>query len=143
MPRQVKGADMATAHWKAGFSGSAQKYRDGVANYQGNPGDVAAQPDRIALYVQRTAEAANSGRFAAALTAPGVGQRWRENALKFGAANMANGAAKGEAKYKARYAALQSYYQRASDAANALPKGDSLGRFTAAFNVMKSAKGAR
>jgi hypothetical protein len=143
MAKRVKDAATMAANWQKGMQQAGAKYTQGIQNYQGNPGDVAAQPDRIALYVQNTAAAASSGRLAAALTAPGAGQRWRDNALKFGAQNLATGAAKGLAKYQARATALHAVYQAASDAANALPKTDSVGRFMAAYNVMKAAKGTR
>lgn len=120
---------------------TGQKYAKGIQSTNVNPMEMAARPEALALYAQRTADSVVSGRRAAKLMAVPV-QRWKDNAANTGAQRLTSGATKAKAKVDAHFQKWAPIYQQASDAARALPKGgmaNAMSRVQAALNVMMSA----
>src|ERR1700737_3502815 len=93
--KQVKPADQITANWIAGMqSGTAQaKYKQGIANFQGNPMALAATDAANAKLLRRVQESISSGKRNASLNAADVGM-WKANAMGVGATNLGAGALK-------------------------------------------------
>jgi hypothetical protein len=135
-------ADMSSA-WTGAMQrpDTAQKYAKGIQGTNVNPMEMAARPEALQLYAQRTSDSVASGRRAAKLMAVPV-QRWKDNAAGTGAQRLTSGAVKAKSKVDAHFQKWAPIYQQASDAARALPKGgqaNALARVSAALNVLMSA----
>jgi hypothetical protein len=142
--KQVKPADQITANWVAGMqSPNAQnKYKQGIANYQGNPMAQAASPAALDKYVRHVQESVASGKRAASLNAADPAL-WKTNAMTVGAPGLGAGALKKKAKHAKRMQGWQPIYQQASNAAAAVPDDGNInqGKWAAAAQAMKAAKG--
>lgn len=137
-------AQMA-ANWNQGMSSpsTAQKYKDGINSFQGNPMALAATDQAQQLYLTNTAASVSSGKRAAKLNSVPV-QRWKDNAINVGSTQLSSGAVKAKQKVADHFTKWQPIYQQASAAAKALPKGgqaNALARVQAAMQVMMQAAG--
>lgn len=137
----AKSAQQATNNWKAGMQAptTAQRYKDGINSYQGNPMQAAAsQADYWAQQVVNSKQ-----RYIDKLNATPV-DRWRTNATTMGATALTTGATKGASKYQDYANKFQGVWQQASQAAKSLPKGgkaNALARISASMDVMMQAAG--
>lgn len=142
--KTVKSADQINANWVAAMqSGIAQqKYKDGINRYQGNPMAVAASDASEQKYLAKVQQSVTSGKRNASLMAADPAM-WKTNATTIGATGLGTGALKKKAKHLKRMQAWQPVYQQASQAAAAVPDdgGINTGKWQAAVNVMKNAKG--
>src|SRR5215469_13857945 len=142
---KMKSAGQMSAAWAAamGSATSAQKYKDGVNGYSGNPMALAASADAQQRYAANTAAAVASGRMAAKLNSVPV-QTWKDNATTVGSQRFATGATKAKAKVDRHFQQWAPIYQQMSDAARSLPKGgvaNALARVQAAITIAMQAAG--
>lgn len=142
---RVKTAAEAAANWNTGMSGgtAAAKYKAGIQGYTGNPMADAATPEALQRYQDGVAQSIASGRRQASLqnADPNV---WRNNAMQYGAANLARGAQKGAPKYAAKAQKLAGVWQQQRDAVNGMPKGglaNAQARANRALEIMMGAFG--
>jgi len=140
-----KTADQMATNWQQGMQNpsTAQKYKQGIGNFQGNPMALAASPEATALYLSRIQMAVSSGKRANKLNAVPV-ERWRNNAMNIGANLLSSGANKAIDKVRTHFQKWAPIYQQASAAAHALPKGgeaNALARVQAAIHTMMVAAG--
>lgn len=141
----VKTAAEAASNWSAamGSSTTQAKYKQGISKYTGNPMAEAAKQESLDLYKSNTAAAVDSGRMAAALQAADQNS-WRNNALQYGAANLANGAKKGAAKYQKKADKLASVWAQQRAAVSGMAKGgeaNAIARVQTAIHLMMAAFG--
>lgn len=141
----TKTAQQAADNWKNAMANpaTAQRYKDGIANFQGNPMALAATNDAQQRYMQNTAAAVTSGRMAAKLNATDP-NTWRSNAQNFGAQKLAMGGQKGYAKAQKAFAMLAPIWGQMRSAVQGMPKGglqNALARQAAALTVLMQATG--
>lgn len=120
-----------------------QRYIDGVNATTVNPMELAASAASQQLFLDRVTDSVTSGRRANALLSVPV-SRWKQNAAGKGSARLQSGAQGASDKMMQTLQYWAPIYQQASDAANALPKGDldaGMARCRAAAAVMKQAAG--
>lgn len=120
-----------------------QRYIDGVQGTTVNPMELAASPAAEQLYVDRVNAAVTSGRRRDALLSVPV-SRWKNNSVTKGSARLQSGAQGANDKMMQTLSYWAPIYDQASQAANALPKGDldaGMARCRAAAEVMKKAAG--
>ena len=123
---------------------TAQRYKDGIAGYNGNPMAAAAAPDAQARYAQNTQAAVSSGKMAAKLNAVPV-QTWKDNAMNVGAARLTSGAQKAMSKVQQHFQKWQPIYQQCSDAVKGMPKGgiaNATARVQAVLQILMSNAGS-
>ena len=123
---------------------TAQRYKDGIAGYNGNPMAAAAQPDAQQRYAQNTQAAVASGKMAAKLNAVPV-QTWKDNAMNVGAARLTSGAQKAMSKVQAHFSKWAPIYQQCSDAVKNMPKGgiaNATARVQAVLQILMSNAGS-
>lgn len=117
-------ADQIVSSWTTamGSAQTAQKYKDGINNYQGNPMALAASTDAEQRYIAGVQNSVNSGRRAAALNAasPTV---WKTNAVNIGAQRLQSGGQKGKARYQAAMQKWAPIYANISQTVSQMPKG--------------------
>lgn len=140
----MKSAQQMAQNWGNAMSNpqTATKYKQGIAATTVNPMQLAAAAQQ--LYLNNVTQAVQSGRYAAKLNA--VPQAlWSNNAQQFGAANLANGAKKGQPKVDAFFQRWAPIFQQSSAAARAIQKDGTLAtamqKVQANLQVLMGAKG--
>lgn len=133
MARTVKSAAVAVQKWQQGFSQAGPAYQAGIAAVNSSP--MAAAAAQASKAVANFSAVVNNGSWAASLNAVPL-SAWKA-ACQQGVAKFSMGAQKGLPKMQAYAQKFQPIWQQASDAAaNAT---GSIGKFTAAMNVMVAA----
>lgn len=130
--------------WQSGMASAGPKYAAGINRTTVNPMALAAQPDAMQRYQDGCTRSVTSGKRAASLNAADV-NTWKQNAVKYGASNLAQGAQKAAAKTGAAFQKLAPVLSQASAAAQALPKGglgNAMARVNAALSVIMGAYGS-
>lgn len=135
----AKSAQQAADNWAAAMSNglTAEKYKQGIQNTTVNPMARAAEPEAMARYVANTALAAQ-GRMQRRLMSASQAD-WKNNALTFGARNLAAGAQKGKAKAVKAFNELAPVWQRQQQEVASMPKGglaNALARSARAIQIM-------
>lgn len=132
-----KTAQQMADKWASRMAGAGQAYQDGIGGVTESP--TAAAAAKLDKALANYTESITSGRMAAALNGVTLAS-WKAAAVA-GASRLTSGAAKGKPKMLKAQQVLIPYQQQAAAAAKAAGD-DPVARFTAAMNVMKSAKGA-
>lgn len=134
-------AQQIADRWKTAMQSptTAQKYRDGINNYTGNPMQAAAAPEALARYAAGTAAAAQpGGKMQMKLNAANPAT-WKANATGPGAQNLITGAQKGLAKVQAAAPKVAAAGQAAQDAARSAT--GAMAKIAAALNAIRAAHG--
>lgn len=117
-------ADQIVTSWTTamGSATTAQRYKDGINAYNGNPMALAASPDAEQRYINGVTNSVTSGRRAAALNAasPTV---WKTNAINIGAQRLQSGGQKGKARYQAAMQKWAPIYANIASTVASMPKG--------------------
>lgn len=137
MPRTPNPASMSK-NWRAGMSQGAAKYKQGIADCQVNPMQLAAAKVADGTYLAAVTDAVNSGRMVNKLNAADPAM-WKANASGAGASAWSASIAKGGPKYDAQVSKLAAAGAAASQAA-AQATGP-LAKVQASINAMKQAFG--
>lgn len=122
---------------------TAQKYKDGINGFNGNPMALAATPEAMQAYLDGVQRSIASGKRANSLNQASAAT-WKNNAINVGAARLASGATKSQAKYAAKIAPYAAVWPQMRAAARALPKGglaNATARAAAALQVLMTAAG--
>lgn len=97
----MKDASSAAKKWHDNLSNATQAYTSGIQNTQVDPTALAAA--NAAGMLAGVQKAVNGGKWQRGLQRAGKAG-WQNGAIQYGAANLANGAAKGQSK-------MQSFLQ--------------------------------
>jgi hypothetical protein len=137
----AKDAGAVTAKWLRGTTNAGESYKAGIQAVTEAPTQAAAR--RLDLYRQRTAEAVDSGRMAAALQSVSL-ESWKSAAINTGAGRLASGAQKGQARYASFAQKFAPVWSQISQQVQSMPKGTreaAAARVMAAADAMKAAAG--
>ena len=127
--------------WKAAMQSgqTAQKYRDGINGFNGNPMAMAATPQALQKYASNTAAAAQPGGKMQTKLMAANPATWKANASGPGATNLQTGAMKGLAKVQAASAKVaQAGADGQAAAANAT---GAVAKMIANMNAIRAAHG--
>lgn len=122
---------------------TAQKYKDGINGFNGNPMALAATPEAMQAYLDGVQRSITSGKRANSLNQASAAT-WKNNAINVGAARLASGATKSQGKYATKITPYATVWPQMRAAARALPKGgfaNAAARAAAALQVLMSAAG--
>lgn len=141
----MKTAQQAVGNWQSAMASpqTSQKYKDGINSTNVNPMALAASPEAMQNYLNGVQRSVDSGKRVRALNAASVAD-WKNNAIQYGATNLANGAKKAQAKYQRNIAPYAAVWPQMRQAAQALPKGglaNATARVQAALGVIMGVAG--
>lgn len=141
----MKTAQQAVANWTAamGSAQTRQNYVAGIQGYNGNPMQLAASDEAMQAYLAGVQRSIDTGKRVQSLNSASVAD-WKNNAVNFGANNLATGAKKAMTKYQRNIAPYAAVWPQMRAAARALPKGGiaaAQARAGAALQVLMQAAG--
>lgn len=141
----MKTAQQAVANWTGAMSSAqtVQRYKDGINNTTVNPMALAATDTAMQAYVQGVQRSVDSGKRARSLSAANVAD-WKNNAVTYGAQNLATGAKKAQSKYQRNIAPYAAVWPQMKQAAAALPSGglaNAVNKVQAALQVIMGVAG--
>lgn len=134
-------AQQVADRYASGMGGAGQRYKEGVAAFQGDPCALAA--DAADHWQAQVSSPAAKTNFVNGLRKPGAGESWRKNSMEIGAARLQSGAQKGKPKYMAALNVLLPAAERSKAAAREMRKNgtDWLERVRQNGEIMKQAFG--
>lgn len=128
--------------WSRNLAGSAEKYKESVAQVTESPGVTAAA--NLDTYRQRVLEALDSGKTKRAMEAVSL-EEWKRAASGRGASNLASAASDAQVKDKMRAAltVILPYTQTVKETIRRMPRGtkaERKARMDKAFEMMSALK---